>query len=58
MAERIGDYMIRIGAMNQSQVEKVVAAKATGDARHFGDIAVALGFVTAAHIAAYLATQK
>jgi hypothetical protein len=58
MAERIGDYLIRTGAMNQSQVEKVAAAKAGGDARHFGDIAVSLGFITAAHVAAFLAAQK
>jgi len=58
MAERIGDYMIRTGAMNQSQVDKVVGAKTAGDARHFGDIAVALGFITAAQVAAFLAAQK
>ena len=58
MAERIGDYMIRTGAMNQSQVDKVVAAKTGGDTRHFGDIAVSLGFITAAQVAAFLAAQK
>ncbi len=58
MAERIGDYMIRTGAMNQSQVDKVVQAKAAGDTRHFGEVAVALGFITAAQVQGFLAAQK
>jgi hypothetical protein len=58
MAERLGDYMIRTGAMNQSQVDTVAAAKSAGDKRHFGDIAVSLGFITAAQVEAFLAAQK
>jgi hypothetical protein len=58
MSERIGDYMMRTGAMNQSQVDEVVRAKTTGDQRHFGDIAVSLGFIKAADVAAFLAAQK
>ena len=58
MAERIGDYMIRTGAMGQSQVDEVIRAKSGGDARHFGEIAVALGFTTAAQVSAFLAAQK
>jgi hypothetical protein len=58
MSERIGDYMVRMGAMNQSQVDDVVRAKSTGDKRHFGDIAVALGFITAADVEAFLTAQK
>ena len=58
MSERIGDYMIRTGAMNQSQVDKVVRAKTTGDQRHFGDIAVSLGFIKAADVEAFLTAQK
>jgi hypothetical protein len=44
--------------MNQSQVDDVVRAKTTGDKRHFGDIAVSLGFITVADVEAYLAAQK
>jgi len=58
MSERIGDYMIRTGAMNQSQVDEVVRAKTTGDQRHFGDISVSLGFIKAADVEAFLAAQK
>ena len=58
MPERLGDYMIRTSAMNQSQVDAVAGAKAAGDKRHFGDIAVSMGFITAAHVEAFLASQK
>ncbi len=58
MSERIGDYMIRTGAMNQSQVDEVVRAKTAGDKRHFGEIAISKGFITAADVEAYLAAQK
>jgi len=58
MAERIGDYMIRTGAMSQAQVDEVARAKAAGDARHFGEVAVALGFITAAQVAAFLAAPR
>ncbi len=58
MPERIGDYLIRTGAMNQSQVDEVVRLKTAGDQRHFGDIAVSLGFIKAANVEAFLAAQK
>jgi hypothetical protein len=58
MPERMGDYMIRTGAMTPAQIEDVVRAKSAGDARHFGDIAIALGFIKASHVEAYLAAQK
>jgi hypothetical protein len=58
MSERIGDYMIRTGAMNQSQVDDVARAKTVGDKRHFGEIAVSLGFITLADVDAFLAAQK
>ena len=58
MSERIGDYMIRTGAMNQSQVDEVARAKTTGDKRHFGEIAVSLGFIKAADVEGFLAAQK
>ena len=58
MSERIGDFIIRTGAMNQSQVDEVVRVKTAGDLRHFGDIAVSLGFIKAADVEAFLAAQK
>ena len=58
MPERIGDYMLRTGAMNQSQVDEVARAKAAGDQRHFGDIAVSLGFIKPTDVQGFLAAQK
>ena len=58
MAERIGDYMIRKGVMSQSQVDEVARAKTAGDKRHFGEIAISLGFLKAADIEAFLTSQK
>ncbi len=44
--------------MNQAQVDEVARAKEAGDKRHFGEIAIALGFITAAHVEKFLASQK
>lgn len=58
MKERIGDYMVRTGAMKQAQVDDVARVEAGGDTRHFGGIAVSLGSIKTADVDAYLATQK
>jgi len=58
MSERMGDYMIRTGAMNQTQVDEVMRAKASGDKRPFGEIAVSMGFIAVANVEAFLAAQK
>jgi alkylated DNA nucleotide flippase Atl1 len=57
MAERIGDYLVRTGAMQQSQVESVIAAQKAGDTRTFGDLAVALGFTTKAAVDGFTAAR-
>jgi hypothetical protein len=56
MAERIGDFLVRTAGMQQAQVDAVIAAQKGGDKRTFGDIAVALGFVTKAAVDAYPAS--
>jgi hypothetical protein len=43
MAERIGDFFVRIGVMNPQQVEKVLGLQKQGDKRTFGEIALSLG---------------
>jgi hypothetical protein len=58
MAERIGDFLVRTKGMQQSQVDAVLKAQKAGDARTFGEIAVGLGFVTAAVIDTFLASQE
>ncbi len=58
MAERIGDYLVRTGAMQQSQVDSVIAAQKAGDSRTFGEIAVALGFASRAAVDAYASSHR
>ena len=43
MAERIGDFLVRTGALQPPQVEAVMAAQKAGDKRTFGEIAIGLG---------------
>jgi fructose-1,6-bisphosphatase/inositol monophosphatase family enzyme len=57
MAERIGDYLVRTKALQQSQADEVVRVQKGGDTRSFGAIAVSLGFVAQGTIDAFLATQ-
>ncbi len=45
MADRIGEFLVRIGAMTPAQVEQVLTAQKKGDKRPFGEIARTLGFV-------------
>jgi len=58
MAERIGDYLVKTGAMQPSQVDSVLAAQKAGDSRTFGEIAVALGFATRAAVDAFVASHS
>ena len=53
MAERIGDFLVRTGALQPPQVETVMAAQKAGDKRTFGEIAIGLGFCSQAAVAAY-----
>jgi hypothetical protein len=57
MAERIGDYLVRTGALQQSQVDTVIAAQKSGDKRTFGEIAVGLGLVKQAALDAFAAAN-
>ncbi|HUZ17016.1 MAG TPA: hypothetical protein VMV68_01430 [Spirochaetia bacterium] len=53
MAERIGDFLVRIGAMTEGQTKEVLDAQKGGDKRSFGDIALALGYVSEASIKSF-----
>jgi hypothetical protein len=57
MAERIGDYLVRTKAMQQAHVDEVLRAQKAGDTRSFGDIAVALGFVSKSALDAFAASK-
>ncbi len=54
MAERIGEGLVRIGAMTEEQREKVLDLQDGGDSRLFGEIAVDLGFIDDQAILNYL----
>lgn len=57
MAERIGDYLVRTKALQQSQADEVVRVQKAGDKRSFGAIAVSLGFVPQGAVDSFLAAQ-
>ncbi len=45
MGDRIGDFLVRIGAMKVEQVEQVLDLQKKGDKRIFGEIALELRFL-------------
>lgn len=45
MTDRIGEFLLKIGAMNPAQVQAVLQVQAAGDKRKFGEIAMALGYL-------------
>jgi hypothetical protein len=55
MAERIGDFLIRIGAMTQAQVDEVIKAQEDDDElRMFGEIAIEKGYIDDAALKNYI----
>jgi len=45
MTEKIGEFLQRIGVMNQKQVQEILDAQQAGDSRMFGEIAIEFGYV-------------
>ncbi len=45
MREKIGETLVRIGAIKPYQVEDVLRAQTTGDSRLFGEIAIEFGYI-------------
>ena len=61
MESRIGEFLVKIGAMNPDQVTEVLRLQEKGDGRIFGEIALGLGFLNDDAIKRYvdhLATSK
>jgi hypothetical protein len=54
LEEKIGEGLVRIGAMTTVQVEEVLKNQRNGDKRLFGEIAVELGFVDIQAVIDYL----
>jgi hypothetical protein len=45
MADRIGDFLVTIGAVTREQVDHVLRLQAQGDSRIFGEIALELRYL-------------
>jgi hypothetical protein len=45
MQSRIGEFLVKIGAMTTDQVDKVLQLQEAGDQRIFGEIALGLGYL-------------
>jgi len=58
MEERIGEALLRIGAMKSYQVEDVLRLQQGGDRRMFGEIAIELGYIDDQAIRRYLGSKK
>ncbi len=56
--EKIGEGLIRIGAMTKEQVEDVLRMQKAGDTRLFGEIAVEHSYVDVDAIINYLKSKK
>jgi hypothetical protein len=56
--ERIGEALVRIGAMTPEQVDQVLKLQKDGDGRLFGEIAIEQGFINDKAIKAYLDDRK
>ena len=54
MADRIGDNLVKIGAMTQEQVDDVLQRQKNGDTRLFGEIAIEREYIDDNVIAEYL----
>ena len=57
MTERIGDGLVRIGAMSEEQRDKVLQMQNDGDERMFGEIAIDLKFIDDQAILDFLASK-
>jgi hypothetical protein len=58
MEEKIGEALVRIGAMTTEQVEAVLEIQRGGDSRLFGEIAIERGFINDKAIKAYLDSKR
>lgn len=55
MPEKIGDFLVRIGAMTASQIDEVLKLQEDSDEpRLFGEIAIERGFIDDAALRRYV----
>ncbi len=59
MAERVGDFLVRIGAITTAQMAEVLRIQdAEEEPRLFGQIAIELGYIDDSAIQRYLTEKK
>jgi len=58
MVERIGEALVRIGALKSYQGEDVLRLQKGGDRRLFGEIAIELGYIDDQAIHRYLDSKR
>ncbi|MFP4563061.1 MAG: hypothetical protein ACLFRY_07090 [Spirochaetia bacterium] len=58
MSDRIGDNLVKIGALTQEQVKEVLQRQKDGDKRLFGEIAIELEYIDDDVITAYLDRKR
>lgn len=56
--ERIGEFLRRIGAITNRQVEEILAAQRAEPERRFGEVAVELGFISEDLIDRFLSSHR
>jgi len=56
--EKIGDFLVRIGVMQPWQLDDVLWAQHSGDARLFGEIAIERGYIEDAALRLYVESHS
>lgn len=58
MVSKIGEVLLKIGAITQHQIDDVLSKQQGGDSRLFGEIAIELHYIDDDALASYLDMQK
>ncbi len=57
-SERIGDFLVKIGALTAAQRDEVIAKQTESPDRLFGQIAIELGYINDAAVDQYLEQKR
>ena len=58
MSEKIGETLVRIGALKPYQVNDVLRAQKAGDIRMFGEIAIEFGYINDEVLRKYIEAEE
>jgi len=58
MSERIGETLVRIGAVKPYQVDDILRAQKEGDSRLFGEIAIEFGYINDEVLKKYIEAKE